>query len=81
MTGCAYEEVSRCEADNKATIDIHPHQGWIPNEQRLLLKFLFKVVKVFREWPMGYVWNADVNFNNNGNTTMNSRWSRVSPVQ
>lgn len=62
--------------NNQVSFIIHPNHGWQPNENRWLLIFLFKVVKIFREWPSDYYWNAFINFDEHS-TTMNSEWSRA----
>lgn len=59
------------------TIQLHPDGGWQPNEKRWILRLLFKMVKVFREWPGSYVWNAEISFNLPENPVMKSAWKRI----
>lgn len=62
---------------NETIMSLHPNQGWVPNEKRLILKLLFRIVKVFRDWPMSYEWNAVINSGNTGNPFMKSSWKRI----
>lgn len=63
--------------DNIISIEIHPSLGWQPNERRWLLKFLYKVVKVFKEWPAHYQWNAEIRFERSDQVEMISGWNRI----
>ncbi len=58
-------------------IKIHPNKGWIPNENRFVLRLLFFIVKVFKDWPKSYVWNAKIKLDETNNPLMRSSWSRV----
>ena len=58
-------------------MSIHPDKGWIPNEKRLILKLLFQVVKVFKEWPKSYSWNAIINLGSAKYPVMQSSWRRI----
>jgi hypothetical protein len=62
---------------NEVEMSIHPDRGWIPDEKRLILQLLFKMVKVFKSWPKSYLWNAMINFGSTKNPLMNSSWGRV----
>lgn len=63
---------------NEIDMKIRPDKGWKPNENRWIIKFLFLFVKVFREWPKSYVWNARIRFDNNaGLPTIQSGWERI----
>lgn len=64
--------------DNKVSIVIHPSLGWQPNEHRWLLKLLYKVVKIFKEWPIDYQWNAEIVFDHPNSVGMISAWKRIS---
>jgi len=64
--------------ENEIDIKIRPDKGWNPNENRWIIKILFFFVKVFREWPKSYVWNAKIRFDNNsGLPTIQSGWQRT----
>ncbi len=58
-----------------------PKDGWHPNEKRWILKLLFLVVKVFREWPKSYVWNAKITLNASDQPFMKSGWKRITHTQ
>lgn len=58
-------------------MQIQPKGGWQPNERRWILKFLFFFVKVFREWPKSYVWNAGIKFDMTNKPIMQSSWKRI----
>jgi len=64
--------------DNEIDLRILPNQGWIPHEKRWILKFLFMMVKVFRNWPKTYVWNAKIKLDTDNPPIMTSGWSRLS---
>lgn len=56
---------------------IHPSGGWQPNEKRSILKILFLAVKVFKDWPKSYVWNARISLSEPDRLLMKSQWERV----
>ena len=62
---------------NLVTIKLHPKNGWQPNETRFLLRLLYKMVKIFRDWPASYVWEAQINLDNPTEPYMKSSWKRV----
>jgi hypothetical protein len=54
-----------------------PSQGWIPNEQKLSLKFLYAVAKIFRNWPATYRWTATIREDGDYQLRMKSSWERI----
>ncbi len=58
-------------------IRMHPSGGWKPKPDTLFLKFLFKVVRLFRDWPKTYLWRANIKLGPGDTPFMESRWSRV----
>lgn len=62
---------------NETEISIHPDKGWIPNEKRLFLKLMFIIVKVFKNWPKNYLWNATIKFDSTNHPVMKSGWNRI----
>ncbi len=62
---------------NLVTTTLHPNNGWQPNETRLLLRLLYKMVNIFRNWPASYVWEAQINLDNPTEPYMQSSWKRV----
>ncbi len=62
---------------NEIHIKLHPELGWIPGERRLLLRMMFKLVKIFKDWPKTYMWDAKITRDENGRYFMNSNWVRM----
>ncbi|MDX9694179.1 MAG: hypothetical protein RBT49_00145 [Bacteroidales bacterium] len=58
-------------------LKIQANKGWIPNENRFILKLLFLIVKVFKDWPKSYIWNATIKLNETDHPVMKSSWSRI----
>lgn len=63
---------------NEIELQLQPNKGWQPNEGRWILKILFLVVKVFKEWPKSYVWNAKIKLDEKEQPIMESSWKRIS---
>ncbi len=57
-------------------IELIPSYGWLPNESKLSLRFLYKVDPVFTTWPATYRWTADI-VDGRSRLSMNSRWERI----
>ncbi|MDD4192721.1 MAG: hypothetical protein PHI28_15405 [Mangrovibacterium sp.] len=62
---------------NEIDIEVRPDCGWEPNESRWVLRFLFFVVKVFKEWPKSYVWTSKIKLDDVSQPIMESSWKRV----
>ncbi|MDX9948377.1 MAG: hypothetical protein RBS38_13525 [Bacteroidales bacterium] len=56
---------------------LHASGGWQPNEKRWILKILFLAVKVFKDWPKSYVWNARISLSEPDRLLMKSHWERI----
>jgi hypothetical protein len=63
--------------DQEIEMSLHPDKGWIPGDKRLILKFLFMIARVFKDWPKSYEWNATINFGNTLYPFMKSSWKRI----
>jgi hypothetical protein len=63
--------------ENDVSMELHPNQGWQPNEKRLILNLLFRIVKVFKEWPKSYIWRATIDLKNISQPGMKSGWERI----
>ncbi|HNW56727.1 MAG TPA: hypothetical protein PKM69_03060 [Bacteroidales bacterium] len=63
--------------ENETEMSINPDKGWIPNETRLILKLLFLIVRVFKDWPKSYEWNSVIISGNTKNPLMKSSWKRI----
>lgn len=55
-----------------------PSDGWIPNERKLSLRFLYTVAPIFRSWPTTYKWIANLQKDEAGIMYMKSYWERIS---
>ncbi|MFN6946839.1 MAG: hypothetical protein ACK4ND_17970 [Cytophagaceae bacterium] len=53
-----------------------PSGGWIPNEKKWSLKFLYYVAKIFKKWPTTYEWKAELKLKE-GKFFMKSAWTRT----
>jgi len=62
---------------NEIELQLRPNKGWQPNEGRWILKILFLTVKVFKEWPKSYVWNAKIKLDESEQPIMESSWKRI----
>lgn len=61
---------------NKIRIVLEPSAGWIPNESKLTVRFLYFVVKTFKHWPKTYRWTADLEELDN-RWKIKSDWKRL----
>jgi hypothetical protein len=59
------------------TIEMIPSGGWIPNEPKLSVRFLYKVVDSFKQWPTTYRWNAELERDHESGFKMRSNWNRI----
>ncbi len=65
------------EQDN-ITVEMVPSDGWSPRPDRLSLRFMYSMVKMFRQWPTEYRWKAEINRQDDGTFWMSSRWVKGS---
>ena len=63
------------KTNGETTIELVPSKGWIPRPNKLSLRFLYTVGKVFKQWPTTYRWNAVIT-KNDGNLHIKSEWKR-----
>lgn len=61
---------------NKTKILLEPSEGWIPNETKLTIRFLYAVVKTFKHWPKTYRWTAELE-EVDGRWEIKSYWNRL----
>jgi hypothetical protein len=64
-------------SDDLIRIELMPSGGWIPNEPKLTLRFLYRVVPMFKEWPSSYRWSANLKRNEDDEFIMKSSWERI----
>lgn len=69
-------EYSVKKNNSMVEIQLCPVGGWRPNETRWIIKFLYKMVKVFRKWPASYLWIAKISFQIPEKPYINSYWKR-----
>ncbi len=53
-----------------------PDKGWKPRPNKLSLRFLYTVARVFKHWPKTYEWTAHIE-EEDGNFKMSSAWKRI----
>lgn len=62
---------------DRVRIVMVPTKGWKPRPDKLSLRFLYTVAKVFKSWPATYRWTADIEAAGDGGYTMTSGWKRI----
>jgi hypothetical protein len=60
----------------KVFLVLEPTEGWIPNESKATVRFLYAVVKMFRHWPKTYRWTAELK-QVGGSWELKSDWKRL----
>lgn len=65
------------KSGEEVKINLKPSGGWEPCPSTLFLKFLFKVAKIFRQWPKTYLWTAKIKLSEGTEPIMESKWSRI----
>jgi hypothetical protein len=58
-------------------IRMHPSGGWEPKPDTLFLKFFYRAVSMFRNWPKTYQWTANIKLKPGEAPFMESMWTRV----
>lgn len=58
-------------------ITLQPSCGWLPKPTTNFLKFLFKVARIFKQWPKTYLWTARIKLSSDQAPSISSKWSRV----
>jgi len=58
-------------------LSMHPNGGWESKPDTLFLKFLFRAVSIFRDWPKTYHWKANIKLRPGEAPFMESNWTRV----
>ncbi len=65
------------KSDKTVKIKVEPGEGWRPKEKRWMLRLIYRMVKVFREWPKSYLWNATITFDTPNQPIIQSKWERT----
>jgi hypothetical protein len=76
-TGFIRGEYSVQNRDGQIKIELIPSGGWIPNEPKLTLRFLYRMVPMFKEWPTTYRWTANLQRTGDDEFMMISSWERM----
>ncbi|MCC5908140.1 MAG: hypothetical protein JJU13_18130 [Balneolaceae bacterium] len=76
-TGFIRGEYSVQNTDGQISIELIPSGGWIPNEPKLTLRFLYRIVPMFKEWPTTYRWTANLQRTGENPFMMKSSWKRM----
>jgi hypothetical protein len=75
-TGYIQGEYTIEKVNSETRIILIPSKGWKPKPDRLSLRFLYRVVKIFRQWPASYQWTASILEGENQELIMQSSWKR-----
>ncbi|MDR4988931.1 MAG: hypothetical protein RG741_08870 [Bacteroidales bacterium] len=62
--------------DEKITVVMIPDKGWRPRPNKLSLRFLYTVARIFKQWPKTYEWTAHIE-KDNQDFRMTSAWKRI----
>ena len=58
-------------------VTLNPSSGWEPRPGTFFLKFLFNIVKIFRQWPKTYLWTAKIKLSEGAPPIIESKWTRI----
>ncbi|MBX3061252.1 MAG: hypothetical protein KF770_32755 [Anaerolineae bacterium] len=61
----------------RVQLTMTPGNGWQPNENKWMLRFLYRVAPIFREWPKTYRRTAVLDLTDPQQATMQSAWQRM----
>ena len=76
-TGFIRGEYSVIRSGDLLTIEMIPSGGWIPNAEKLSLRFLYTVQPMFKEWPKSYRWTAELEREIESGFMIRSLWERI----
>lgn len=76
-TGKIHGHYSIIKQDEKINLSMIPSGGWKPRPTKLSLHFMYRVVKIFRNWPSTYKWNAKIHKDKQDIFWMESAWKRI----
>ena len=76
-TGYIRGEYKVIRSNDRITIEMIPSDGWIPNDSKLSLRFLYSVQPMFKQWPTTYRWKAELYKDEYNQMKMNSKWVRI----
>ncbi|KMQ52327.1 hypothetical protein CHISP_0594 [Chitinispirillum alkaliphilum] len=64
------------KTNNIITAKLIPSLGWIPRPTKFSLRLIYGLVKIFKNWPSTYEWNAVIKETDHQNYSMQSQWNR-----
>jgi hypothetical protein len=67
-------QVQRC--GDQVKIEVHPVGGWQPGVRKWSVRFMFFVVKLFKQWPKTYRWTATLDLSQPDAPQLHARWTR-----
>jgi len=76
-TGFIRGDYSVTRSGDRLQIEMVPSGGWIPNESKLSIRFLYRVESMFKEWPKSYRWAAELTRDTEYGFSMRSDWERT----
>lgn len=76
-TGKILGEYKVRNINGKLQLEMIPSGGWIPNETKLSLRFLYRVASIFTTWPKTYRWQAELERVHKSEFRINSNWERI----
>lgn len=76
-TGFIRGEYSVHRSGERLKIEMIPSGGWIPNESKLSVRFLYSVQPIFKQWPTTYRWTAELDRDQDYGFRMRSNWERI----
>lgn len=76
-TGFIRGEYKVMRSGDSLVIEMIPTEGWVPNESKLSLRFLYTVEPMFRQWPTTYRWSAEIKQDDDASFRMRSNWERI----
>ena len=58
-------------------IELHPAEGWQPGVRQWSVRFMFFVIKLFKQWPRTYRWTATLDLSQPGAPQLHSHWQHI----
>jgi hypothetical protein len=61
---------------SEGEIKIKPSGGWVPNESKWMVRFIYRMASIFKTWPKSYEWTGAIRYNDGPAPIMRSCWER-----
>ena len=62
---------------HEVKIELHPAGGWQPGVRKWSVRFMFFIVKLFKQWPKTYRWTATLDLSQPGAPQLHSHWQHI----